>query len=188
MVAFGVDRSAELGSGLGPRIPLIHAMNGFADSLTQALEPMAEVFRGMNMPEPIVHWGHPLMMAIVAFVLGSAVAIAGWKGRLATDPSVAAANRAQHRKLAPLMALFLAMGYSGGLLSLVMQEQEILASPHFWTGSLVLLLLGVNGLISLTKFGGGRPVLRLTHAYVGTGIMALLLVHGALGLKLGLSI
>ena len=29
----------------------------------------------LGIPEPIVHWGHPLMMGIVVFVMGSAVAI-----------------------------------------------------------------------------------------------------------------
>jgi hypothetical protein len=29
-------------------------------------------------------------------------------------------------------------------------------SPHFWTGSAVLVLLAIGSLISLTGFGGGK--------------------------------
>ena len=163
-------------------------METFADALTEKLEPMAAIFRDMNIPEPITHWGHPLMMAIVALLMGSFVAYAGWSGRLATDSTIAIKNKAEHRKLAPLMALFIFLGYTGGILSLVMQKHAILASPHFYTGTLVLGLLAVNGIISATKFGGGKPVLRTVHAYVGSGLMALLVIHGILGLNLGLSI
>ena len=173
-----------------PIQPISHSvhMETFADALTEKLEPMAAIFRDMNIPEPITHWGHPLMMAIVALLMGSFVAYAGWSGRLATDSTIAIKNKAEHRKLAPLMALFIFLGYTGGILSLVMQKHAILASPHFYTGTLVLGLLAVNGIISATKFGGGKPVLRTVHAYVGSGLMALLVIHGILGLNLGLSI
>lgn len=156
--------------------------------LSQQLEPIAAWFRNFNMPEPIIHWGHPLMMGIVAFVMGSYVAYAGWQGRLAQDKDTQIKFRADHRKLAPFMTLFITLGYTGGLLSLVMQNKPILQSPHFWTGSTIVLLLWTNGLISLTKFGGNQPSLRMTHAYLGTLIMLLLVVHAAFGLKLGLSI
>ena len=62
------------------------------------------------------------MMGIVIFVMGSYVAYAGWRGRLAADKEVAAKYRADHRKLAPFMFLFLALGYTGCVLSLVMQQ------------------------------------------------------------------
>jgi hypothetical protein len=163
-------------------------MESLARSLSGQLEPIAAWFRGMNMPEPIIHWGHPLMMAIVVLILGSYVAYSGWKGRLSKDKDVAISNRATHRRLAPWMAIFIFMGYTGGVLSLVMQEHEILASPHFLTGTIVLALLALNGILSATKFGGGKPVLRTVHAYVGAGLMGLLVVHGLLGLRLGLSI
>lgn len=163
-------------------------MESVASSLSAQLEPIAAWFRGLHTPEPIVHWGHPLMMSIVVLILGTYVAYAGWKGRLATDQEVAIRNRAEHRKLAPLMALFIFLGYTGGILSLVIQEHEILGSPHFFTGTLALGLLALNGTISATKFGGGKPVLRTVHAYVGIGVMGLLLIHGILGLNLGLSI
>ena len=85
-------------------------------SLRSSLEPIADLFSSLGIPEPIVHWGHPLMMSIVVFVMGSAVALAGWKGRTlaTTNAEVAVENKAQHRKIAPLMYFFLVAGYTGG--------------------------------------------------------------------------
>jgi fucose 4-O-acetylase-like acetyltransferase len=156
--------------------------------LAEILEPIAGWFRSLNVPEPIVHWGHPAMMGIVIFVLGSYVAYAGWQGRIAPDKDVAIKNRADHRKLAPLMFTFMALGYTGGLLSLVMQKQPIMESPHFWTGSSVLLVLVINGAISLSGFGGNNQGLRNLHAYLGSTAFLVLIIHAILGFKLGLSI
>jgi F0F1-type ATP synthase membrane subunit c/vacuolar-type H+-ATPase subunit K len=156
--------------------------------LAEILEPIAAWFRSLNVPEPIVHWGHPAMMGIVIFVLGSYVAYAGWQGRIAADKDVAIKNRADHRKLAPLMFIFMALGYTGGLLSLVMQKQPIMESPHFWTGSSVLMLLGINGAISLNGFGGNNQGLRNLHAYLGSTAFLVLIIHAILGFRLGISI
>ncbi|MBF2035701.1 MAG: DUF4079 domain-containing protein [Leptolyngbyaceae cyanobacterium T60_A2020_046] len=159
-----------------------------ASRLTAWLQPIADWFAGFGIPEPIVHWGHPAMMGIVVFVLGSYVAWAGWRGRTAQDVEAAVKAKADHRKLAPMMFLFIALGYTGGVLSLVMQGHPILESGHFWTGSAAIALLATNGLISGTKFGGGQPALRSVHAYLGAFAMLVLVAHAALGLKLGLSI
>jgi Protein of unknown function (DUF4079) len=157
-------------------------------NLTELLEPIAAKFRDLAMPEPIVHWGHPVMMGIVIFVMGSYTAYAGWNARLAADKEVADKSRADHRKLAPLMFAFLAMGYSGGLLSLVIQKQPILESSHFWTGTIALGLLATNSILSKAGFWGDKAALRMTHAYVGTVVMLLLIVHAAFGINLGLSL
>jgi hypothetical protein len=69
-----------------------------------------------------------------------------------------------------------------------MQHQAILESPHFWTGSIVLILLAINGIISLAGFGGNKAVLRTVHAYLGSTALCLLFLHAVLGLKLGLAI
>lgn len=157
-------------------------------NLTEVLEPIAAEFRSLGIPEPIVHWGHPLMMAIVVFVMGSFVGFAGWRGRVVEDKDAAIKSRSDHRKVAPWMFLFMALGYTGGVLSLVMQHQPILESPHFYTGSVVLLLLLINSAISLSGFGGNKSVLRTVHAYVGSTALCILLVHAVLGLKLGISL
>ncbi|NRB06222.1 MAG: DUF4079 domain-containing protein [Richelia sp.] len=103
------------------------------------------------------------------------------------DEDVVVKNLSSHRKIAPWMFLFLALGYTGGVLSLVMQEQDLFASPHFWTGSVVLLLLLVNGIISLTKFGGNQAALLTIHAYLGSAAFSLMVIHAFLGVKLGMS-
>ncbi len=160
----------------------------FGERLSQVLEPIADRFGSLGMPEPIVHWGHPLMMGIVILAMGTAAGVTGWKGRLAADTAVAGESFSNHRKIAPLMSLFLALGYTGGLLSLVMQKQNVLDSPHFWTGSVILVLLALQGSLSLSGFWGNKIGLRTAHAYLGSTTLAVLLVHAALGLKLGLSI
>lgn len=161
-----------------------------SDFLTEKLAPLALWFRSLGTPEAIVHWGHPLMMAIVIFVMGTFVGIAGWKSRILRDKDKEAAlvQASAHRKLAPWMSLFLGAGYTGGILSLLMQEQPILESPHFWTGSIILACLAINGSISLFGFKTGKPILRTVHAYLGTVTLGLLFFHALLGLKLGLSI
>jgi hypothetical protein len=164
------------------------SMNTFSEYFSELLEPLAALFRSLNMPEPIIHWGHPLMMGIVIFVMGSYVVFAGWRGRLAADKEVAVKSRADHRKLAPFMFLFLALGYTGGILSLLVQQEPIMESPHFWTGTAALGLLLTNSLLSLSGFWGDKSALRMLHAYLGTVAFSLLIVHTILGVKLGLSI
>ncbi|GAB4368451.1 MAG: hypothetical protein Kow00121_07560 [Elainellaceae cyanobacterium] len=159
-----------------------------SSNLREVLEPIAAWFGTLGVPGPIVHWGHPLMMAIVVFVMGSFAGLAGWRGRLVADQDAALKSRTEHRKIAPLMFLFITLGYTGGLLSLVMQQQPIMESPHFWTGTTVILLLTVNAVIALTGFGKNKSALRATHAYVGSAALCLLFLHALLGLKLGLAI
>jgi fucose 4-O-acetylase-like acetyltransferase len=156
-------------------------------NLTEILEPIAAFFRSLGVPELIVHWGHPAMMGIVVFVMGSFVGLAGWRGRLVEDKEAAIKSRSDHRKLAPWMFLFMGLGYIGGVLSLVMQHQPIMESPHFWTGSIVLLLLLVNGAISLSGFRGNQTGLRALHAYLGSTALCVMFLHALLGLKLGMS-
>lgn len=159
-----------------------------SESLSQWLEPIAAWFRAMDLPEPIVHWGHPLMMGIVVVVMGSVVGLTGWRGRELVDRKAAAQSWADHKKIAPLMTLFIVLGYTGGVLSLVMQQKPILESPHFWTGTAAVLLLGMNGALAFSGFGKNKAALRSTHAYLGSAALCLLFLHAVFGLKLGLAI
>ncbi|NMG58060.1 DUF4079 domain-containing protein [Geitlerinema sp. P-1104] len=161
--------------------------SALGEQVSDLLEPIAAQFRSLNIPAPITHWGHPVMMGIVAVAMGSATALTGWKGRLAEDKEESQKNRSIHSKISKFMAFFMMLGYTGGVLSLVMQQQPILESPHFWTGSMVVALLVLQ---SLTSFKGfwGTANLRLVHAYIGSSLMVLLVVHAILGIRLGLSI
>jgi Protein of unknown function (DUF4079) len=160
------------------------------ENLTQLLEPIASQFRALNLPEPLTHWGHPFFMSIVMFAMGGYGAYAGWKGRLltATDAAAAIENKTNHAKIMPAMFVFMAIGATGGILSLVIQKHEVMASPHFWTGIFVLTLLAVNSLISGTGFGGNKPELRKFHAYFGSTILGMMVIHALMGLRLGLAI
>ena len=160
------------------------------NNLRASIQPIADWFNTLGTPEPIVHWGHPLMMAIVAFVMGGAAALAGWRGRTlaTTNTEVAMKNKADHRKIAPLMYIFLVLGYTGGVLSLVMQGQPILESRHFVTGTIVITLLTINALLAATGFIGNKEVARTVHAYIGSAALLVIVAHAAFGLKLGLSI
>ena len=178
--------SPDLQATIAPQAGPLAASLG--DQLSTLLEPIAQTFRGLNLPEPITHWGHPLMMGIVAFVMGSYAVYAGWQGRL-SEPSAAKATLLHtHKRLALWMTTFMALGYTGGILSLVIQNKPVLESPHFLTGTLVLTLLAANGAISMSKFGGGKPELRSLHAYLGTAAFGVIILHAILGLNLGLSI
>ncbi len=157
-------------------------------NLTEILEPLAAWFRSLELPHWVTHWGHPLMMGIVIFVMGTFVGVTGWRLRLTQDKGVAVESATGHRKLAPWMFLFMILGYPGGVLSLVMHHEPILKSSHFWTGSIILILLAINATISLTKFGGNQPGLRALHAYLGTTALCVMIVHTILGFRFGMSI
>jgi Protein of unknown function (DUF4079)/Domain of unknown function (DUF2427) len=160
------------------------------ENLTQLLEPLASQFRALNLPEALTHWGHPFFMSIVMFAMGGYGAYAGWKGRILTpsDPKTAQESKTEHRKIMPAMFAFMVIGATGGVLSLVIQKQAVMSSSHFLTATLLLTFLTIEALISLTGFGGNKPELRKVHAYFGSGILVLMVVHAMMGLKLGLSI
>ena len=157
-------------------------------TLNEILKPIANWFSSLGVPEPIVHWGHPAMMAVVIFVMGTFVGVTGWRSRITEDKEAAVQSRSGHHKLAPWMFLFMILGSIGGVLSLVMQDQPILQSSHFWTGSILLILLGINATISLTKFGGNKSGLRALHAYLGSTALCVMVLHAVLGFRLGTSI
>jgi Protein of unknown function (DUF4079) len=159
------------------------------EQLSQLLEPIASQFRALSLPEPLTHWGHPFFMSIVMFAMGGYGAYAGWKGRLltATEPELAIESKTEHRKIMPVMFAFMAIGATGGVLSLVIQKHAVMSSPHFWTASVLLTFLAINALIAGTGFGDNKPEFRKFHAYFGSTILILMVVHALMGLKLGLS-
>lgn len=77
-------------------------------------------------------------------------------------------------------------GGQGGLLFNLLQNKPILESPHAVSALAGLALLGANGVLSSVM--GEDPNLRTAHAFLGTSLMAVLVVHAALGLQLALSL
>ena len=50
-------------------------------ALRGCLQPIANWCSQFGLPKAIVHWGHPVIMAIVVFVMGGFAAYSGWQGR-----------------------------------------------------------------------------------------------------------
>ena len=125
-------------------------------------------------------------MAVVLIAMGGYGTYLGWQIRLSDNPDVVMAAKEAHPKLAAGMSVFFALGAIGGLLSLTMQGKDIMNSPHFITGVVGLIALAAQAMMPL--FFAEDPNARGIHAFLGSGIMALFLVHLALGLQLGFSI
>ncbi|MBV5257652.1 DUF4079 domain-containing protein [Synechococcus moorigangaii CMS01] len=150
------------------------------------LEPIAAWFNTLPIPGVVTHWGHPLMMGIVIVAVGGSAAIKGWQIRSSDNAEAKNESAYWHRKAALWLTTFISLGWTGGVLSLVMQGEPIFESPHFWTGTIAIGMLMANGALSITKFLG-KDSLRTVHAYVGSAAIALLVIHAALGVNLGLS-
>jgi hypothetical protein len=82
--------------------------------------------------------------------------------------------------------LFFLAGGQGGLLFNLLQNKPLLESPHAVSALAGLMLLGANGALSAVM--GENPQLRTAHAFLGTSLMAVLVVHAGLGLKLALEL
>eukprot|EP00271_Cylindrocystis_brebissonii_P014729 TRINITY_DN36207_c0_g1_i1.p1 TRINITY_DN36207_c0_g1~~TRINITY_DN36207_c0_g1_i1.p1 ORF type:complete len:236 (+),score=32.11 TRINITY_DN36207_c0_g1_i1:103-810(+) len=156
-----------------------------AEGLRELLEPLAEEVNLLNLPDWLVHWGHPGNMAVVLLAMGGYGTYLGWQIRISGDKAVIAAAKDLHPKLLGGLFFFFALGATGGVISLVTQGLPIFESPHAVTGILGLGLLGAN--TALTTQFENDPNLRNGHAYLGTATMLLFLVHAAFGLRLGLS-
>lgn len=158
---------------------------GLADALNGYLQPQADYFSTLGLPEALVHWGHPGNMFVVLAAMGGYGAVyLGWAIRTSDSAELVAKAKDLHPKLAGGMAFFFAAGALGGMMSLLMQHKSILESPHAITGLAGLALLGVQATLPLFFDKGARTA----HAYLGSSIMALFLVHAAFGLNLGLSL
>eukprot|EP00931_Biecheleriopsis_adriatica_P081798 TRINITY_DN55133_c0_g1_i1.p1 TRINITY_DN55133_c0_g1~~TRINITY_DN55133_c0_g1_i1.p1 ORF type:complete len:219 (+),score=37.10 TRINITY_DN55133_c0_g1_i1:166-822(+) len=140
-------------------------------------------------PEAVLHWGHAAAMAAVYLQLFNA-AYMGWqirngKGDEATALSLGQSSRTLHPLLSLGAWLFFLVGGQGGFVLLTAQKQTILESPHAATALLGMLLLTVQGSLPLV-FGSGSA-LRSVHAYLGSAIVLLMVIHAALGISLGFS-
>jgi hypothetical protein len=126
----------------------------------------------------------------VLFAMGGYGTYLGYQIRAGNggDPTFGTPDTADqlHPKLMLGCFLFFAAGGQGGLLFNLLQNKPLLESPHAVSALAGLMLLGANGVLaSVMK---ENPQLRTAHAFLGTSLMAVLVVHAGLGLKLALEL
>ncbi|KAH9734805.1 GATA zinc finger domain-containing protein 10 [Citrus sinensis] len=147
--------------------------------------PFVELVKSWNLPDWLVHWGHPGNMAVVLFAMGGYGTYLGFCIRYSDDMEEKAKAKDLHPKLLGGMFFFFALGATGGITSLLTSDKPIFESPHAVTGFIGLALLTIQ--IILPALFEGNPGLRNVHGILGSGIMTSFLIHAALGLQLGLS-
>lgn len=163
---------------------LLAALPG-AETVRSVFGPFVELVKSLNLPDWLVHWGHPGNMAVVLFAMGGYGTYLGFRIRFSDDLEEKAKAKDLHPKLLGGMFFFFALGATGGVTSLLTSDRPILESPHAVTGFIGLALLTLQTI--LPALFEGNPGLRNVHGILGSGIMTLFLVHAALGLQLGLS-
>ncbi|KAI4300324.1 hypothetical protein L6164_033715 [Bauhinia variegata] len=156
-----------------------------AGAVRSVFGPFVELVKSWNLPDWLVHWGHPGNMAVVLFAMGGYGTYLGFRIRYSDDVEEKAKAKDLHPKLLAGMFFFFALGATGGITSLLTSDIPIFESPHAVTGVIGLALLTVQTLLP-TLFED-NPGLRNVHGILGSGIMTLFLIHAALGLQLGLS-
>ncbi|KAI3961560.1 hypothetical protein MKW92_032754 [Papaver armeniacum] len=158
-----------------------------ASALRNLIGPFGELVQSWNLPGWLVHWGHPGNMAVVLFAMGGYGTYLGFRIKYSDDVEEKANAKDLHPKLLGGMFFFFALGATGGITSLVTSNKPILESPHAVTAFIGLGLLSLQALLPSLFDEGANSGLRNVHAILGSGIMALFLIHAALGLQLGLS-
>lgn len=170
---------------LAPYPLLLAALLPGAESVTAAFQPFVDIVKTFDLPDWLVHWGHPGNMAVVLFAMGGYGTYLGFRIKLSDDPEEKAKAKDLHPKLLGGMFFFFAAGATGGVTALLTSGKPIFESPHAVTGIIGLALLTVQSLLP-TLFEG-NPGLRGAHGLLGSSIMTLFLFHAAFGLQLGLS-
>ncbi|XP_057434389.1 uncharacterized protein LOC130727298 [Lotus japonicus] len=168
-------------------LPLLYAaaLLPGGGAVRSVFAPVVEIVKTLNLPEWLVHWGHPGNMAVVLFAMGGYGTYLGFRIRYSDDVEEKAKAKDLHPKLLAGMFFFFALGATGGVTSLLTSDKPIFESPHAVTGAIGLALLTVQTILP-TLFEG-NPGLRSVHGILGSSIMTLFLIHAALGLQLGLS-
>lgn len=137
--------------------------------------PFVELVKSWNLPDWLVHWGHPGNMAVVLFAMGGYGTYLGFRIRYSDDMEEKATAKDLHPKLLGGMFFFFALGATGGITSLLTSDKPIFESPHAVTGFIGLALLTIQTI--LPALFEGNPGLRNVHGILGSGIMPLFLIH-----------
>ncbi|XP_047156309.1 uncharacterized protein LOC124827326 [Vigna umbellata] len=156
-----------------------------AEAVGSVFGPFVDVVKSLNLPDWLVHWGHPANMAVVLFAMGGYGTYLGFRIRYSENVEEKAKAKDLHPKLLAGMFFFFALGATGGITALLTSDKPIFESPHAVTGVIGLALLTIQTV--LPSLFEGNPGLRNVHGILGSGIMTLFLVHFALGLQLGFS-
>ncbi|XP_011006623.1 PREDICTED: uncharacterized protein LOC105112586 [Populus euphratica] len=190
-----VDESEEVELMDKPKMTLLYSFIPLPLLFTAALPgaatvrslfgPFVELVKQLNLPDWLVHWGHPGNMAVVLFAMGGYGTYLGFRIRFSDDVEEKAKAKDLHPKLLGGMFFFFALGATGGITSLLTSDKTIFESPHAVTGVIGLALLTIQTI--LPALFEGNPGLRNIHGILGSGIMTLFLFHAVLGLQLGLS-
>ncbi|RDY10742.1 hypothetical protein CR513_04693, partial [Mucuna pruriens] len=155
------------------------------EAVSSVFGPFVELVKLWNLPDWLIHWGHPGNMAVVLFAMGGYGTYLGFRIRYSDNVEEKAQAKDLHPKLLGGMFFFFALGATGGITSLLTSDKPIFQSPHAVTGVIGLTLLTIQTI--LPSLFEGNPGLRNVHGILGSGIMTLFLIHFALGLQLGLS-
>lgn len=141
-------------------------------------------------PEFLLHWGHGAAMATVLLAMGGYGTFLGWQTRLGNGGvvyplSVGKTAADLHPTLMGLALFLFLLGGQGGLVLLAAAGQPILQSAHSSTAIIGLLLMSMQALLGVTM--GNESLKRSVHAFLGTGVMLVLMVHMSFGIGLGSS-
>lgn len=163
-----------------------------------AIEPAFSAYAGiwvplfatLELPQPLIHWGHAAAMTTVLSTMGLYGTYLGWQIRLGSGEDVlplnlGKPNREMHQLLMGGALFFFLLGGQGGFVLLALQGQPLLQSAHSSTAVIGLSLLIAQA--TLGKLMGGSSLGRSVHAYLGSGTMLALFFHAFYGLQLGLS-
>lgn len=155
------------------------------------VQKIAAAFQTLNMPEPLVSYGHPAMMGLMVLGMGLPGAVIGWQGRQNENKRKGVEQKKLHENIMLAFFLLAILGGTGGTLSTAMQGFDIWETAHAKSALVVLLLLGANSLLAYSGFtigNDGTPKGRLQgrkiHSYFGIVVMAAFAVHAFLGVQI----